>query len=39
MIQTNTGITEYLSRIKKTDEIKLKNRRIKDKEVFIVNEK
>lgn len=37
MIKSNTGLTEYLSSIKKTNEDKLKRRREKDKEVFIVD--
>jgi hypothetical protein len=37
MIKPNTGLTEYLSSIKKTDEDKLKRRRERDKEVFIAN--
>lgn len=39
MIKTNTGLTDYLSSIKKTDEVKLKKRKIEDKAVFIDNKK
>lgn len=39
MIKPNTGITDYLSSIKKTDEGKLKERRDKDKEPFNLTSK
>lgn len=39
MIKTNAGVTDYFSSIKKTDEDKLKKRRVKDKEVFIDSKK
>lgn len=39
MIKPNTGITDYLSAIKKTDEVKLKDRSERDKEAFISTSK
>lgn len=37
MIRPEKGLTDYLSAIKMTDEKKLKSRRERDKEVFILN--